>query len=305
MIDGEAQLLLEPDREGLRDRVHLLRSLENFAGLDDDGLTLMAEHARRRRLRKGDVLTTEGEPIRAIYLVLEGEITVTRGGTVVVVERGRGVGLMPVLAQQQSGLAVASTEESIVLEIPIAAFLAALEDNFSLVRNLLRLLSGAILRRRGNLPANPDKPPPLVMGEYEERPRTLVERMIELRTRWGLDAMNIDALTDLARRTEEIHVEPGHVFWSVGDPSSHSLRIRYGKVRCTSGDDKVVDVGSNFVLGVMDSHNAQPRSYRACAESRVVAYRTQSEDFVTILENHHDVAMNLLKVIARVVQGTS
>jgi CRP-like cAMP-binding protein len=291
---------LEPPRIGIRDRILVLRSFENFAGLDEEALTLIAEHARTCVFRRGDVLCEEGEPPRSLQLVVEGQVTVSRRQLPpLVVKPGHGFGMLPIVANLDSGRAVADVDTR-TLEIPAAAFRAALEENFSLLRNSLLLLGRGILRSRGNLPAAPDDAPQLEPDEPDDRPSTPVERLLKLRsTPFG--RMDVDALLDLARQIVECRVEAGHVFWSTGDRSTHSLHINRGRVRCTASDRRHVDVGRNFTLGVMDVWGAQVRSYEARALTPVSAWRVDFEDFLSILETHVTVGLNLLQGFARML----
>src|SRR4029079_6986923 len=126
----------------------------------------------------GEELVAEGSPITSVHIVLDGQVLVTRGGKqIALVEQGRGVGMMPVLARETDAARAVAVVDSTTLEIPVTVFVSALEENFSLVRNLLRVMSSSLLRIRGNLPANPSKAPTVEMGEYFEGQRTLVEKV--------------------------------------------------------------------------------------------------------------------------------
>jgi CRP-like cAMP-binding protein len=132
----------------------------------------------------------------------------------------------------------------------------------------------------------------------------MVELLIQLRKGGIFAGSNIDALIAVARHTPEIRVEPGERFWAVGEPSSFWLRIDYGRVRCTSADGKIVNVAHNFILGIMDSLGGERRSYEARAETRVVAYRTELESFLAVLETHFELARALIAVVSRTLLET-
>jgi CRP-like cAMP-binding protein len=208
--------------------------------------------------------------------------------------------VVPVLARQpKAGRAVAHVD-STTLEIPTTVFLNALEENFSLVRNSLRMLSTALLAVRGNLPAKPDDTRKVEMGEYLEGNLTMVEKLIGMTSVGGPFVNgNMDALIEMARQIHQIRVEPGHVFWKAGDPSSFTIRIIYGRVRCTNPEGTHVDVGSSFAMGSFDAWSGQPRAYTAVAETVVQAYRSDMEDFLPVLEGHVDLAMELLCSLAQ------
>jgi CRP-like cAMP-binding protein len=275
----------------------MLRAQPMFEGLDDDGLLLMAEHGRSARYRDGEVISVEDEPSRAVYLVRSGEIVVSRRGRVVTTRKaGDAYGGLPLLAREPSTLAVACGETH-TLELPAALFEAALVENFSLLRNTLRQLGRSVLELRGNLPANPDKPPAVDEGTFYERPRTLVERLIQLRQR-EFGRMNLDALVDLARRMVDVRYAAGQLLWSVGDSSSHALNIDAGRVRCTTPDGRSVVVGRGFTIGVLDVWS-RARVYEVRAETPVIAFRIDFEGFLALLETHPEVGLDLLRGFAR------
>jgi CRP-like cAMP-binding protein len=293
-------VLTDNPLHGLRDRLLAMRSMPNFATLDDDALALVAEHARERRFAKGALLFDD-VPVDRLYIVLEGRVTVSRlGKLVAVVADHGGVGTLSLLARDDAPWRAVADEPTLVLEVPDGIFRDALKESFAFYRNSLRLTALTILKRRGNLPISIERARPAEIGVRPERERTLVERMIELRARGGpFSTGNMDALIEFARRTVQFEVPAGHVFWQIGDPSTWSMRIIYGRVRCTAGDGASVEVGTEFVLGGMDAWSIQPRSYSAVAETDVVAYRTELEEFLEVLELHPDLAVALLANLAR------
>src|SRR5262249_25440050 len=103
----------------------------------------------------------------------------------------------------------------------------------------------------------------------------------------------------LARQMVEIRYEPGHLLWSTGDLSTHSLHIDCGRVRCTAPDGRHVDVGSGFNIGVMDVWGPRRRAYEARTETAVIGYRIEFESFLTLLESHVEVGLEVLRGFAR------
>lgn len=268
-----------------------------FEGLDDDGLLLLAEHGHSGFYRDGEVIAVEGEPARQVYLVEQGEIVVsTRGKWLTTRRAGDAYGGLPLLAREPSTLAVAKGDTR-TLEVPGPAFEAALTENFSLLRNTLKQLGASVLEQRGNLPADPDRPRTFAEGSYYEAPRTLVERLIQLREQ-PFGRMNLDALVDMARGMIDIRYPAGTLLWSIGEPSTHALNIDYGTVRCTGPDGRHVPVGRGFTLGVLDVWS-RSRVYEVRTETRVIAYRIEFESFLALLEKHAEVGLELLRGFAR------
>lgn len=287
----------QPTRLGVRDRVLILRSQPILEGLDDDGLLLLAEHGENRVYRDGDVIVEEGEPARHVYLITEGGIDVSRNGQQVTTRKvGDAYGALPLLAREPSTLAVAIGPTR-TLEVPAAAFEAALIENFSLLRNTLRQLGGAVLATRRNLPADPDKPPAVDEGRYYDEPRSLVERLIEMRA-LPFGQMNLDALVDLVRHMIDVRYPAGAVLWRVGEASTHALNIDAGRVSCTAPDGRQVLIGRGFTLGVLDVWSRE-RVYEVRAETPVIAFRIDFESFLSLLETHPEVGLDLLRGFAR------
>ena len=287
-----------PAQGRLLDRVLSLRSQPIFAPVDDDGLLLLAEHARSATYRDGEIVVPEGEPQRGIFVIVEGSLIVSsRGRPVVTLDAGTAFGTLALLARQPSALAVAGGETR-TLEVPSAAFEEALDVNHSLLRSALAFTGERVLRARGNLPVDPTIPRELDEGSYYAEPKSMVERLLQLRA-GGFGYMNLEALIDLARQMNEVRYPAGHLIWSAGDYSTHSLSIDYGRVRCTAPDGKHVDVARGFSLGVMDVWGARRRAYEARAETEVIGHRIEFESFLTLLESHVEVGLEVLRGFAR------
>lgn len=63
---------------GLREDIALLQGLSIFDGLSDDYLRLLAFGAERRRLERGHVLFREGAAADCAFVVLNGQLRLTR-----------------------------------------------------------------------------------------------------------------------------------------------------------------------------------------------------------------------------------
>ena len=294
----------EPARLGLRERVLLLRSQAFFDALDDDGLLLLAEHGNSTSYADGEVVCVEGEPARAVHVVMDGALVVSRrdGGEPVVRGAGQAYGALPLLARQPATLVVARGATR-TLQVPAAAWEAALIENHSMMRNVLRVTGAGVLGLRDSLPADPRLPRVLDEGRYYTAPRSFVARLIDLR-QGPFGRMHLDALVDLARHMVEVRYPAGTPIWSVGDASSYSLHIDVGRVRCSAPDARHVDVAHGFTIGVLDVWGAQKRVYEARAETPVIGFRIEFESFLALLEVHPEVGLQLLRGFASELLGT-
>jgi CRP-like cAMP-binding protein len=301
-VNHEILGAVQPPRVGIRDRVLMLRAYPMFDGVDDDALLILAEHGTSARYGDGEVITQEGELPRALCLVIEGEILVSRQGQVLSTRQaGDAYGGLPLLAHQPSTLAVA-VGRTATLEVPAPAFEAALTQNFSLLRTTLRQLGSSVLGMRGNLPVDPNRQGEIAEGSYYVEPLSLVQRLIQLR-QGGFRHMNMEALIDLARSMIEIRYPAGALLWSTGDPSTHALHVDVGKVRCTESDGRHATVGRGFTIGVLDAWTGF-RVYEARAETPLIAFRIDVESFLALLEANPEVGLELLRGFAQdLLQG--
>ncbi|MET0391177.1 MAG: cyclic nucleotide-binding domain-containing protein, partial [Polyangiales bacterium] len=108
--------------QSLRDRMLLLRSLPAFSALEEEALSLLAEHMRVRRCRDGEQLLALGEPVRFAYVVLEGELRWRRKGRAETTSGLHGVvGWLALLAREPAGLDAYALGPALVLELPADA----------------------------------------------------------------------------------------------------------------------------------------------------------------------------------------
>ncbi len=284
---------------GVRERLLALRSLPTLMGLDDEALTLLAEHARHREFRKGEVLAVAHEPLHAVHVIVDGRVTVMRDGDeALVAGNGDRLGVLALMAGSPVGHLTAEADTR-TLEISVAAFKGVMEDNFSLLRNELRLLSTGVLSARGVLPVSP---PSAVLGdgtgEYPGRSLTVVERVMRLR-QGAFGVMSVDALSEFARRMVEVRIPAGELIWSVGDRPAYTLHLQHGRVRCTAADGGNVDAESPTMLGELEAWSARMRSYELRALTDVVAWRVAVEDVLMVLESHIQPAIQMLANVGR------
>lgn len=295
-------MLVDLPLPGVRDRLLLLRSLETFAGLDEEAITLLAEHSKPRVFRAGEAVFVEGRPVESVHVVVDGQISSRRRGKLLAeVRRARGVGFLSLLARDEGGVDAVADLPSHTLEVSAAIVVDAMEENFSFLRNLLRLTGRGLIERRSGLPADPDTTPPAEIGVYPTRKHTLVERVLDLRSGGIFATGNLEPVVELARRNEEVEFAPGEVLWRAGERSTWSIRIIAGLVHCVSAGGREVTVGKGFVLGSLDALGELPRSFEARAATRVVAYRSGLEDMLSIMESHPSLGRELLAVLARVL----
>lgn len=90
--------------------------------LDDDDIDWILETGNREEVPAGTVLIHEGQPIAALYILLEGSLSVTTAATddreIAVLSSGEIVGEMSFIDTRPPSATVTAKEDTIVLAIP-------------------------------------------------------------------------------------------------------------------------------------------------------------------------------------------
>ncbi len=285
---------------GIRDRLLAVKTLGILHGLDDDAAMLLAEYSKLTSFEPEQEVTSADGDAPNVHIVLEGRLRVPNpDGESTMIDNGRGVGVIGVLANTGKGLQSIAEVPTRTLEISREAFLAALDESFSIARNVLKVFAGMLLDARGTLPSDVEAVPSSPVVEDRTEPRTLVERVIEVsRTGIFVDA-NIDPIFDIARVMRQLRVPAGHVFFSAGDQPRSTLRVLGGTVRCTASDGSSVDISAGHMLGGLESLAGRQHGFEARAMTEVVAYEINFEDFLVVLEAHPELTMKMLQTLAR------
>jgi CRP-like cAMP-binding protein len=123
----------------------LLQGASLFRGVSDHGLARFETSGRLRRLARGQLLFSQGDPADAFYVVCSGRIALgldsLNGRELVINEMrsGDGFGELGLITGQPRSTSAAAREDTVVLVIPRRDFLAVLASEPELARNLLRI----------------------------------------------------------------------------------------------------------------------------------------------------------------------
>ena len=268
----------------VRDRLLILKSLPTLAGIGDEGLMVLAEHTRWRRFARGEVLLSELEAVESVHFLFAGSARITKEGEErAVIEAPGGIGFLAVLGGSFKTYTATAREPSTTLELPVRVVIGALHEHHDFLRNSLRLTANRLLAMRSSLPADPDNPPEIEQGEWRDQPLTLVQRMIGLRRDSLFASANIDAVIAMARLVREERFEAGTMVWRIGELPTFSLRIACGVIRCTSPDERTVDVGANYTVGGMEVFGDRPRAFSVETLTPVIAMRVERDDFLVMI----------------------
>jgi diguanylate cyclase (GGDEF)-like protein len=184
------------------EKIALLRRTRLLETLPDAALGRLLGGCREVSLVPGEALCHEGEVGRAMYVVLAGNLVVSKGGKQVAVGRpGDCFGEMALIESRERSATLRALDDTVVLEIPEGAFVEHLSSIPGPLLALLRVFSD---RARHDLDA-------LVSGnlklqaqaeEMDRKNRELTEtrRQLEQRNR-DLERLSaLDTLTQIANR---------------------------------------------------------------------------------------------------------
>lgn len=288
---------LDAPEPSLREKILLVQSDTQLSGLDLEGARIFAQHGRYRVYATGEAVSKAGEFQDEVHLLFRGAVKVENAkGQSFVVRAPGGLG-WPSLLTGLPAIDAVATEPCMMLSFSSETILDFFEMNFSLTRNAIRLTSEETLRKTGGLPRKAGDDFVSELGEYPAQPATLAQRVMEIRGSALFEGQNAEAAGALARADEEVRYDAGTVLWHAGEAADSGLRLRYGHVRCESPSGDVVRIGPPYVIGMLEVMANQPRGYEAVCETPVVAYRSVGTAFFGVLEDHFDVAHELMRIL--------
>jgi CRP/FNR family transcriptional regulator, cyclic AMP receptor protein len=288
---------------GTVERILSLKRIPILSGLPPEDLAVVAEHGRERFFPKGGVLLREGEPIPALYAVLDGRVHMSRKGRVLGHVGSAGfVGGAGMFARDPDGLAAVAETDTLALEVEADAALEIFEDHFPILHHVLREVCRWLLDLVARLPSEryPDIFPPFEVPRAPTGDLDLVERILFLRQVSPFTRSSINALAELSRGMAEVAFPPGTRLWDEGEAAGTVLLIVSGTVGCTArGGDAVFTTRPGAPMGAVESMAERPRWYTATTETKVTALQGSVEGLIDVFEDNFEMAMDYLAVMAR------
>ena len=306
MLDENRAVATEARAGGQVERILHLKQLPVIGTLPSADLALVADRMRERFFKKGEQLLREGEPARAFYAVLEGNLHVSRGGTTIGHTRAGGVvGGFAILGRDPRGLSVRAEADTLTLEVEGEAVFDILEDNFGIMHHVLREVARQLIDLIARQP-NPWAHIPIVPDPGMARPQELdlVERIFYMRTSSPFRQASINALAELSRGMTEVRAEPGTTLWTAGDPAGWVSLLVSGEVTCTTPGGEPQQLGPGTPLGSQEASAERPRWYTAVARTQVTALNGPISGLIDVFEDNFGMAMDYTALMARWLMGT-
>ena len=186
----------------LADQLTLLRRTRLLESLSDDRLKQLISACRPVSLVPGEALCHEGEIGRAMYVVLSGNLVVSKGGKQIAVGRpGDCFGEMALIESRERSATLRALDDTLVLEIPEGAFGEHLSAIPGPLLALLRVFSDRSRHDLENL-VSANLKLQAQAEEMDRKNRELNEtrRQLEQRNR-DLERLSaLDTLTQIANR---------------------------------------------------------------------------------------------------------
>ena len=281
-------------------RFLFLRTMPGLAEVPPEVSQVIAANTRERFFPKGEYLYRSGVPPVEIQYVVSGECEIIRNGRAVHRLGPRSVvGGVSALAGEELGYDCLALEDMLTLAIAVEDSQEIFEDHFVLLKRVLRGTSREVLESRRKLGKSAGFGPVSEPFAFPDRPFDLVERMAFLRKTFSFGDSEIDAIADLARDVQEVHLPKGEVLWNIGDRSTYFLLPLRGIVDCRATDpDQHFQLGPGGSVGTIDAVADERRWFRAEVIEDLVAFRIDTEVLLEVLEDHFTMAMSLLRGIA-------
>lgn len=306
MLDEAPVAEAEPRAGGQIERILYLKQLPVIGTLPSSDLALVADRMRERFFKKGEWLLREGEPARAFYTVVDGNLHVSRQGDTIGHTRAGGVvGGFAIIGRDERGLSVRAEADTLTLEVEADAVFDILEENFGIMHHVLRDIAAqliSIIARQPNpwahIPIPPDP------GMARPRELDLVERIFFLRTSSPFRRASINALAELSRGFTEVRPEPGTTLWRTGDPAGFVSLIVSGEVTCTTPGGLAQHLGPGTPLGSIEATAEVPRWYSAVTRTQVTALNGPIDSLIDVFEDNFGMAMDYTALMARWLMDT-
>lgn len=127
------------------EKVLLLQGVDFLADTETENLAKIAAIAREVRFEEGATIFKEGEPSDALYIVVEGTVSVRKGSKEIgLVKDKETIGWSIFFEQTPNILTLVALTDTLALKIEREELFDLLADHFDIVRGILKRLSRII-----------------------------------------------------------------------------------------------------------------------------------------------------------------
>jgi CRP-like cAMP-binding protein len=119
------------------EKVLLLHGFKVFLDTEIEHLAKIAALAHEVRFEKGDVIFKEGDPIDAVYILVEGTVLIRIGSHELVINEKEAFGWGDLYEKGSRGTTATACSPTMALKIGREEFFDLLADHFDIVRSML------------------------------------------------------------------------------------------------------------------------------------------------------------------------
>ncbi|PIQ96358.1 MAG: hypothetical protein COV67_10000, partial [Nitrospinae bacterium CG11_big_fil_rev_8_21_14_0_20_56_8] len=135
----------------IQEKLGILKNIDLLNFYDEETLRNLMEHCREVSLAPDDTLFDEGSPENAMYLILSGELIVSKGNKQIAsLGPSQYLGEMSLIEAKPRSASARATKETILLEINEGQFNKYLASEPQALLAMMRTLSGRIRADLGN-----------------------------------------------------------------------------------------------------------------------------------------------------------
>lgn len=263
-------------------------------------LAAIAQLTTAVRIPQGTVIAHEGTPFANVYLLIDGELRMSRNGKPLGTFGARStVGLLTSLARDRQGFSCEAFADTTALRLRGEDLLELLEDHFELMYGSMRVLArDGIELRRSLLPDAGFRTKVRRGLPVPPAPLELTERILCLRETFGMRRSYIDELAQLARAARETRYGPGAPLWRAGEPATHAAIVVCGSVRASSPEGAHFEFGAGDIVGALDTIAEERRWFDAEASEETVALTLEAEAMVDVWEDRPGLGLDFLRMMA-------
>lgn len=271
-----------------------LRTLPAFEDLTNAQLRDLAYEAQEVLVPRGSHLIRRGELGVAMYLIVDGFVDT---GQQSVVGPGGVVGFLDAMAPSPAPVGATADTDVVAFRLETDALREVCEQNFAVLGALLRYVADRALDDRHALMRS-------IVGRSTQalsvdRSLDRVARMVALYRSPAFPSRNMDALAELAGHLEEVRMEPGDELWRPGDEDGFYL-VCSGGIRLGGGPWRAGDqLGPGAVPGIVATLAGRPYEYEAVASEPSLLLHVRPEPFMDVIEDHFEMAFEMLGRMAR------
>lgn len=292
MADGDVDL----------QRILAIRSFPGIEVLGLPEVTLIAGNMVERFLPAGTTVVRANTRPSLVHFVLRGRIDSTSVHGVELSFGPRTIfGVLTALSGELANSDAVAGVDTWTLSLTNADIAELLDEHFTLVRGVSRTLGTLVVERLKGMPlehlqksfiASPARVPEHELG--------LAERILVLKTQQiGIGPKRIQALASIAREAEEVRLAAGTTVWKAGDAADESLVILGGKLRLERADGQSWHAEAVQVVGGLEALGKADRWYDLTCETEVRALRIERRRIIDVLEDHTQVARDMVQGLAR------